>query len=262
MLGVAGRKGFTLIELLVVIAIIAILAAILFPVFSQVREKARQTTCLTNTRQLALGVSMYAQDWGEVLPTLGTINECRGRWMFQIHPYVRNRQIFTCPNAPRNEWDGTMYSDTTGYGWAEHIWSKWDGSWVGSCRRTTGFSLAEIRKPAETIASGDTGFNATGWTPTQGRPGWAMYRRPPWVGDSDPRPGYYPQFRHLASQFRPFRDTQFNDTLQMPMDGLCNFVLLDGHAKAYKATVAFQQADNEDGIALTGDDRYLMWNLD
>src|SRR5438132_3273033 len=62
------HAGFTLIELLVVIAIIAILAAILFPVFAQARDKARQTACLSNLKQLSLGVLMYAQDYDEVLP--------------------------------------------------------------------------------------------------------------------------------------------------------------------------------------------------
>src|SRR5690349_4121179 len=61
------EKGFTLIELLVVIAIIAILAAILFPVFAQAREKARQTTCLSNTKQMGLGLMMYAQDYDETM---------------------------------------------------------------------------------------------------------------------------------------------------------------------------------------------------
>src|SRR6187402_443318 len=67
-----ANHAFTLIELLVVIAIIAILAAILFPVFAQVREKARQTTCASNLKQLGLGMTMYAQDWDEKLPVSGS----------------------------------------------------------------------------------------------------------------------------------------------------------------------------------------------
>src|SRR3954470_6189627 len=71
MIGLQRRHGFTLIELLVVIAIIAILAAILFPVFAQARDQARKTTCLSNTKQLGLGVMMYIQDYDEQFPTCG-----------------------------------------------------------------------------------------------------------------------------------------------------------------------------------------------
>ena len=69
MFGLQRRHGFTLIELLVVIAIIAVLAAILFPVFAQAREQARQTTCLSNLKQLGTGLTMYAQDYDETLPS-------------------------------------------------------------------------------------------------------------------------------------------------------------------------------------------------
>ena len=84
------RRGFTLIELLVVIAIIAILAAILFPVFAQAREAARRTSCISNTKQLSTGVQMYTQDYDERLPILGVLAEGRGRWMFQVNPYIKN----------------------------------------------------------------------------------------------------------------------------------------------------------------------------
>src|SRR5438309_7840989 len=98
-------SGFTLIELLVVIAIIAILAAILFPVFAQAREKARQAACLSNCKQMALGVMQYTQDYDELLPVIGDNGQCRGRWQWQIFPYVKNGQVFTCPNLPRNAWN-------------------------------------------------------------------------------------------------------------------------------------------------------------
>ncbi|HCA45853.1 MAG TPA: hypothetical protein DEP45_00465 [Armatimonadetes bacterium] len=100
------RRGFTLIELLVVIAIIAILAAILFPVFARAREKARQTQCLSNLKQIGLGILMYAQDWDEVLPrsaqyTAPDVVIPDGGpdyWFEAIYPQVNNSQIFACPS--------------------------------------------------------------------------------------------------------------------------------------------------------------------
>src|SRR5712692_8921720 len=93
-------RGFTLIELLVVIALIALLAAILFPVFAQAREKARQTTCLSNARQLGLGVTLYVQDyddtypWSTVVPVdpnSATAFAGISSWAELIYPYVRNQ---------------------------------------------------------------------------------------------------------------------------------------------------------------------------
>src|ERR1700753_2397885 len=82
------RSGFTLIELLVVIAIIAILAAILFPVFAQAREKARQTTCVSNMKQIGLAVLMYANDYDEQLPW-GYADPIRTTWYDLVEPYVK-----------------------------------------------------------------------------------------------------------------------------------------------------------------------------
>jgi len=112
------RRGFTLIELLVVIAIIAVLAAILFPVFSRAREKARQASCLSNVKQLSLAFEMYSQDYDECypgspngnggngvyggwvwydtfpVPTAGKFEVTRGA----LYPYVKNRQVYICPD--------------------------------------------------------------------------------------------------------------------------------------------------------------------
>src|SRR5437764_12155545 len=110
------NRAFTLIELLVVIAIIAILAAILFPVFAQAREKARAISCLSNTKQTSLGVLMYVQDYDETYPMdwysySGPAKldppftpdepETQVGWNEVIYPYIKSIQLFTCPSTPR-----------------------------------------------------------------------------------------------------------------------------------------------------------------
>jgi prepilin-type N-terminal cleavage/methylation domain-containing protein/prepilin-type processing-associated H-X9-DG protein len=92
------QRGFTLIELLVVIAIIAILAAILFPVFAQAREKARQTSCISNTRQMGAATMLYIQDYDERFPPqFGPSPE--QDWPVMLDPYVKNAQIYECPSG-------------------------------------------------------------------------------------------------------------------------------------------------------------------
>ena len=94
------KKGFTLIELLVVIAIIAILAAILFPVFARARENARRASCQSNLKQIALGVFQYKQDYDEKLPTVATPYAAPGPygWADAIQPYLKSTQIYQCPS--------------------------------------------------------------------------------------------------------------------------------------------------------------------
>ena len=102
--GERSRRGFTLIELLVVIAIIAILAAILFPVFAQAREKARQASCASNLKQIGLGLLQYTQDYDEAITQsfYGSPGDSDAggnyKWMDAVYPYVKNEQVFTCPS--------------------------------------------------------------------------------------------------------------------------------------------------------------------
>ena len=162
------RRGFTLIELLVVIAIIAILAAILFPVFARAREKARQTSCLSNTKQMSLAFVMYAQDYDETCPAaaaacaINPTGEYTERlsdslyWMDLLYPYVKNRQVFTCPSASPS----TFAFNFKGYGWncgigyylALQIWIPGRTGW-----QYEGVKLAEIAYPAETWCIADAG---------------------------------------------------------------------------------------------------------
>ncbi len=120
------RKGFTLIELLVVIAIIAILAAILFPVFARAREKARQTSCLSNVKELGLGLLMYMQDYDETfvrtsandMVAWAAAGNHWSVWYRAIMPYVKNDQIYVCPsdgatNSARWSTSGTTWDEST-----------------------------------------------------------------------------------------------------------------------------------------------------
>ncbi|MBD3292375.1 MAG: prepilin-type N-terminal cleavage/methylation domain-containing protein [Armatimonadia bacterium] len=132
------KRGFTLIELLVVIAIIAILAAILFPVFARAREKARQTSCLSNLKQIALGALMYAQDYDERTLKNGDWDGTH-YWQLTIEPYTKNEQIFACPSDGRGDF---MYH-------GQHLY-------FGYANMThRGQVLANIKKPAQTVMTGD-----------------------------------------------------------------------------------------------------------
>ncbi len=111
------RGGFTLIELLVVIAIIAILAAILFPVFARARAKAQQNNCLSNVKQLGLGVMMYVSDYDSRFPYAWSSVAPTPMWSGSVYPYVKNLQIFACPSTsatapavsgPPNPWGGNV----------------------------------------------------------------------------------------------------------------------------------------------------------
>jgi prepilin-type N-terminal cleavage/methylation domain-containing protein/prepilin-type processing-associated H-X9-DG protein len=130
-------RGFTLIELLVVIAIIAILAAILFPVFAQAREKARQSSCASNLKQLAIGTLGYIQDYDGVYPIASPAGTgtsvrpvgdpdrggfgpiTRSTWFIAVHPYIKNYQVLRCPSAAVDTDLG--FGDTTANPWASGI---------------------------------------------------------------------------------------------------------------------------------------------
>lgn len=154
--GRSGPRGFTLIELLVVIAIIAILAAILFPVFAKAREKARQSSCASNLKQLGLAVQQYAQDYDETTPQTA-INMGAGNavypngttgqnylWYHPLQPYMKNVQVLNCPSY------ATPY--TGGY----HPPGGIGGNQIGWARK-----LALYSYPSELAMIMDAGWNRT-----------------------------------------------------------------------------------------------------
>lgn len=101
------RSAFTLIELLVVIAIIAILAAILFPVFAKAREKARQASCMSNEKQLGLGLLQYEQDYDELFPNTNNGGYAGTGWAGAIYPYIKSTGVYKCPDD-NNQANGNM----------------------------------------------------------------------------------------------------------------------------------------------------------
>ncbi len=230
------RFGFTLIELLVVIAIIAILAAMLFPVFSQVREKARQTTCLSNQKQIGLAFMAYAQDYDEMLPPSNYApNPSLPNWVWQqfVEPYIKGNfpgnvaasqnqriSIFVCPSWDRSL--GTLGADIS-------TWPQWmvtrpsssycSNYWVmGSfdrllapALRRSPVSLAQIQTPAQTLLVGE-GLGTCVWSPGDDT-------GPPYPHSSSRDCSYnyvYGRFRHN--------------------DG-ANHILCDGHAKWFKSVM-------------------------
>ena len=155
------KRGFTLIELLVVIAIIAILAAILFPVFARAREKARQTSCLSNQKQIALAWKMYTDDYDGAIPPYcarvwtngygGDYYWDRERHWFQlVQPYIKSVQAFQCPSDPhanQETWWGYGVSYAyNGYYLHTENWGLVDQGAT---------NIAQIDKPAQTLMAGE-----------------------------------------------------------------------------------------------------------
>ncbi|MFP4250042.1 MAG: DUF1559 domain-containing protein [Armatimonadota bacterium] len=202
------RHGFTLIELLVVIAIIAILAAILFPVFARAREKARQSSCLSNVKQINLGILMYAQDYDERFPPyrwnqdppqsvwIDRDNSAamnRHFWAECVEPYLNNLQILFCPSS---NYDVSTMSNGKRY---------LTYAYNGRLHRT---KLALWKNVANKIMIGDLGMKHSDRTPPGYVENWFIW----WTNDSDGTWSQYSWWSNIHN-------------------GGGNYGYVDGHAK-------------------------------
>jgi len=213
------RSGFTLIELLVVIAIIAILAAILFPVFAQAREKARGISCLSNLKQAGLAYAMYTQDYDETTPLQKSNTD--GYWFNLIQPYVKNWQLMLCPDRSLTttktglSYPTALNGRLQGYGYNDG-WTS-DSGYGLTLQMPDGTrpgrSIAAITAPADCVAFGDT----------YDTPGYSIAMDNIFAGSDGPKATS--SIRHL---------------------GNLNYAFVDGHAKIIK-----MQAGNYTGFGLT-----------
>ena len=243
------RSAFTLIELLVVIAIIAILAAILFPVFAQARESARAISCLSNMRQLGIGLQMYGQDndeqfpniysgWGPVAQTGGPGTQEGWQWRNAVQVYTKNKGIMTCPSNPvggprgagdfpasdSNKWNNNgmgyaMEPDrkmSQGYAFnaGATTWCSVDDTGTNWAKKQP-LALAAINRPANLIAIGETSWRQADFGPD-------------WFLQSGGQCGGRALYAHRA------------------LNGPSNYIYFDGHAKAKKVgQVMFPLVNNE-----------------
>lgn len=223
------RVAFTLIELLVVIAIISILAAILFPVFARARDKARQASCQSNLKQLALGILMYYQDYDEaglseyrdngVAPTYTYPGDTT--WQRAIEPYVKNHQVYTCPSTTIGL---SLDSTRSAYGLA--------GGAIGR-------GPAEVKIPAETILLGESQYPDSSGNPT----GYHVIKpaaADPFTGKPDRANWTGLNFYTAGSEDRYpaiYRHSEMGV-----------FAFCDGHVKTMRKEVAERKVTHEDGV--------------
>jgi len=219
------RRGFTLIELLVVIAIIAILAAILFPVFARARENARKSNCQSNLKQISLGILQYAQDYDETLPgaycnsqqtsggtiAVGPVSGWggAGRWWScfdVIDPYMKNKGVYRCPSS----------TSAVGY--------NANNQAMPGSHTTPGRMLAQFTKVADTIMVYDSpGLRSCGYPH-----GYRLDADGPWA--------YC--YGTPAVDEREFCTSAYAQNYERHMGG-CNYAFVDGHVKWFKNTETY-----------------------
>src|SRR5579871_3500922 len=267
------RFGFTLIELLVVIAIIAILAAILFPVFAQAREKARQTMCLSNMKQISLAVLMYVQDYDEVTPLAyhnaatgdanGTDTNFYESWWAMIYPYNKNNQVTSCPSNPNNKFPVSSILDvrlglkasygvnTFDFSHVKGAFSR-DPGFQGDPRDTVSVALADMVAPAQLIGVVEHTLSFAEYDVTQG---FGIY-------DAPTQETCFPDF-----ETPPTGDPGgalcyiSSGNLFAGHSGRVNVALMDGHAKSFRPSQLIQKAPDPGQLGVAGNGANL-WTAD
>jgi prepilin-type N-terminal cleavage/methylation domain-containing protein/prepilin-type processing-associated H-X9-DG protein len=256
------KLGFTLIELLVVIAIIAILAAILFPVFAQAREKARAISCLSNLKQIGLGQMQYVQDYDEsyfpanyIVTLPAPLGVTEFRWYDLVQPYIKSGTansngldygqdgIWHCPSFPSNQ--------NAEYGVQEYIFPGANGPDLGIAGPVS--HLSEFDSPADTITTAEKGQ-------MDGNSSWPFFNSDQywWTGGVGNPPGSYNNPNHYdvndngvyganthhncdqaySASTAPNWGADYGNCgnmIRYRHQGSCNVVFADGHAKAEKA---------------------------
>jgi prepilin-type N-terminal cleavage/methylation domain-containing protein len=235
--------GFTLIELLVVIAIIAILAAILFPVFAKVREKARQTACLSNEKQIGLAYMQYVQDYDETFEFSQTFGVAGAGWAGRVYPYVKSKQVYICPDDgwARPGWKPNIvsYAQNTNLS-ASKPWWDWPSQGMGTA------TLATLTAPSNTVlayeCSGQIGGNS-GYPEPLGQLSNTNFANPNGTWDvSSPTEDGSAAGNGMNSAWSDpviadrhgFYTINKNDTATSSTGSLighANFIMADGHAK-------------------------------
>lgn len=165
-----NKKAFTLIELLVVIAIIAILAAILFPVFARARENARRASCQSNLKQFGLAIEQYKQDYDGIYPYARKVGGADSWYGSYLEPYIKSRQMIFCPSAPAPPGSGTWpihYSYNIAFGYVLGGATSGTATYCGQPHPLyTGLNESAVTEPATSIIVADAALARWYWRST------------------------------------------------------------------------------------------------